>query len=39
VVRVVDHFRDLGDYYIVMELIEGESLHDRLTPRDPRGCP
>jgi hypothetical protein len=39
VVRVVDHFRDLGDYYIVMELIEGESLHDRLTAEGTPGLP
>jgi hypothetical protein len=30
VVRVVDHFRDEGNYFIVMELLEGESLQDRL---------
>jgi hypothetical protein len=39
VVRVVDHFRDEGDYFIVMELIEGESLHDRLVARGTPGLP
>ena len=39
VVRVVDHFRDAGDYYIVMELIDGESLHDRLTAEGTPGLP
>ena len=39
VVRVVDHFRDSGDYYIVMELIEGESLHDRLAAEGTPGLP
>jgi hypothetical protein len=39
VVRVVDHFRDEGDYYIVMELIEGESLYDRLLTRGKPGLP
>jgi hypothetical protein len=39
VVRVVDHFRDAGDYYIVMELIEGESLHDRLATQGTPGLP
>ncbi len=39
VVRVVDHFRDEGDYYLVMELIEGDSLHDRLVERGTPGLP
>ena len=39
VVRVVDHFRDAGDYYIVMELIDGESLHDRLVAEGTPGLP
>jgi hypothetical protein len=39
VVRVVDHFRDGEDYYIVMELIEGESLHDRLISVGTPGLP
>jgi hypothetical protein len=39
VVRVVDHFRDEGDYYLVMELIEGESLHERLVEYGTPGLP
>jgi predicted Ser/Thr protein kinase len=39
VVRVVDHFRDGGDYFIVMELIDGESLHDRLATQGTPGLP
>ena len=39
VVHVVDHFRDDGDYYIVMELIDGESLHDRLLTHGKPGLP
>jgi eukaryotic-like serine/threonine-protein kinase len=39
VVRVVDHFGDHSDYYIVMELIEGESLHDQLLSRGTPGLP
>jgi hypothetical protein len=39
VVRVVDHFGDRSDYYIVMELIEGESLHDQLLSRGTPGLP
>jgi predicted Ser/Thr protein kinase len=39
VVRVVDHFRDEGSYFIVMELIEGESLQDRLRAQGTPGLP
>lgn len=35
IVRVMDHFRENNTAYIVMELLEGQTLKDRVTARGP----
>ena len=39
VVRVIDHFRDLGDFYLVMELVRGPDFAQVLRERGDPGLP